>query len=194
METEGLLDYYQRRAGIISIVRWNLRPVIFGVDSLPQGQTQFVLATNRGRKAAEKAYVFKANVLLSLAKNKLDRHARAADTFVHLQVGDYAMGHMVYSWLIQWGHMTYSWLLPTIAIASFCLLSSYWSCLLSLSLNLQCHLLLVCLLFPMYVLSDTLGFANYHLDSFDLLAVWLLNSFLVLLLLLMIAIRFIGSV
>ena len=32
METEGLLDY-QRRAGIISIVLWNLRPVIFGVES-----------------------------------------------------------------------------------------------------------------------------------------------------------------
>ena len=31
METEGFLDY-QGRAGIISIVRWNLRPVIFGVD------------------------------------------------------------------------------------------------------------------------------------------------------------------
>ena len=31
VETEGLLDY-QGRAGIISIVRWNLRPVIFGVD------------------------------------------------------------------------------------------------------------------------------------------------------------------
>ena len=30
-EAEGLLDY-QGRAGIISIVRWNLRPVIFGVD------------------------------------------------------------------------------------------------------------------------------------------------------------------
>ena len=29
VETEGLLDY-QGRAGIISIVRWNLRPVIFG--------------------------------------------------------------------------------------------------------------------------------------------------------------------
>ena len=29
--TEGRLDQ-QRRAGIISIVRWNLRPVIFGVD------------------------------------------------------------------------------------------------------------------------------------------------------------------
>ena len=28
-----LLDY-QGRAGIISIVRWNLRPVIFGVDSI----------------------------------------------------------------------------------------------------------------------------------------------------------------
>ena len=33
VEAEGLLDY-QGRAGIISIVRWNLRPVIFGVDRL----------------------------------------------------------------------------------------------------------------------------------------------------------------
>ena len=32
VEAEGLLDY-QGRAGIISIVRWNLRPVIFGVDN-----------------------------------------------------------------------------------------------------------------------------------------------------------------
>ena len=31
VETEGLLAY-QGRAGIISIVRWNLRPVIFGVE------------------------------------------------------------------------------------------------------------------------------------------------------------------
>ena len=31
IETEGLSDY-QGRAGIISIVRWNLRPVIFGVE------------------------------------------------------------------------------------------------------------------------------------------------------------------
>ena len=31
VETEGLLDY-QGRAGMISIVRWNLRPVIFGVE------------------------------------------------------------------------------------------------------------------------------------------------------------------
>ena len=31
METEGLLDY-QGLAGIISIARWNLRPVIFGVE------------------------------------------------------------------------------------------------------------------------------------------------------------------
>ena len=31
VETEGLLDY-QGRAGIISIVRWKLRLVIFGVD------------------------------------------------------------------------------------------------------------------------------------------------------------------
>ena len=32
VEAEGLLDY-QGRAGIISIVRWNLLPVIFGVDA-----------------------------------------------------------------------------------------------------------------------------------------------------------------
>ena len=31
VETEGLLDY-QARVGIMSIVRWSLRPVIFGVD------------------------------------------------------------------------------------------------------------------------------------------------------------------
>ena len=31
LETEGLLDY-QGRAGIISIVRWNLCPVMLGVD------------------------------------------------------------------------------------------------------------------------------------------------------------------
>ena len=34
VEAEGLLDY-QGRAGIISIVRWNLRPVIFGVEKRP---------------------------------------------------------------------------------------------------------------------------------------------------------------
>ena len=33
VEAEGLLDY-QGWAGIISIVQWNLRPVIFGVDKL----------------------------------------------------------------------------------------------------------------------------------------------------------------
>ena len=32
VETEGLLVYHGR-AGIISIVRWNLRQVIFGVES-----------------------------------------------------------------------------------------------------------------------------------------------------------------
>ena len=32
-ETEELLDY-QGRAGIVSIVRWNLRPVVLGVDHL----------------------------------------------------------------------------------------------------------------------------------------------------------------
>ena len=31
VETEGLLDY-QGWAGVISIVRWNIRPVIFGVE------------------------------------------------------------------------------------------------------------------------------------------------------------------
>ena len=32
VETEGLLDYQGGGRGIISIVRWNLRLVIFGVD------------------------------------------------------------------------------------------------------------------------------------------------------------------
>ena len=32
VETEGFLDH-QGRAGIISTVRWNLYPVIFGVES-----------------------------------------------------------------------------------------------------------------------------------------------------------------
>ena len=32
VETEGFLDY-QGRAGIMSIVRWNFRPVIFGVEN-----------------------------------------------------------------------------------------------------------------------------------------------------------------
>ena len=35
VETQGLLDY-QGRAGIISVIRWNLRPVIFGVDKSPK--------------------------------------------------------------------------------------------------------------------------------------------------------------
>ena len=35
VEAEGLLDY-QGRAGIISIARWNLRPVIFGAEPSPQ--------------------------------------------------------------------------------------------------------------------------------------------------------------
>ena len=34
VEAEGLLDY-QGRAGVISIVLWNLRPVIFGVEIPP---------------------------------------------------------------------------------------------------------------------------------------------------------------
>ena len=32
LEAKGLLDFQGRR-GITSIVRWNLRPVIFGVDN-----------------------------------------------------------------------------------------------------------------------------------------------------------------
>ena len=35
LETEGLLDY-EGRAGIVSIVRWNLCPVIFGVENPPK--------------------------------------------------------------------------------------------------------------------------------------------------------------
>ena len=35
VEAEGLLDY-QGRAGIMSIVRWNFRPVMFGVELLSQ--------------------------------------------------------------------------------------------------------------------------------------------------------------
>ena len=38
VETEGLLGY-QGRAGVISIVRWNLRPVIFGVERIAQRST-----------------------------------------------------------------------------------------------------------------------------------------------------------
>ena len=34
VETEGFLDY-QGQAGILSIVRWNLRPVILGVETWP---------------------------------------------------------------------------------------------------------------------------------------------------------------
>ena len=45
VEAEGLLDY-QGRAGIISIVRWNLRPVIFGVERLtdaePNSESNFL--------------------------------------------------------------------------------------------------------------------------------------------------------
>ena len=36
VETEGLVDY-QGRAGIISIVLWNLPPVIFGVENAGKG-------------------------------------------------------------------------------------------------------------------------------------------------------------
>ena len=46
VETERLLDY-QGRAGIMSIVRWNLRPVIFGVDqsaSKSQRSSRFAIA------------------------------------------------------------------------------------------------------------------------------------------------------
>ena len=43
VETKGLLDY-QGRAGIISIVRWNLRPVIFGVLSGPLNRLNAILS------------------------------------------------------------------------------------------------------------------------------------------------------
>ena len=39
-ETEGFLDY-QGSAGIISIVRWNLRPVIFDVEAGGSGHFEF---------------------------------------------------------------------------------------------------------------------------------------------------------
>ena len=44
VETEGLLDY-QGRTGIMSIVWWNLCPVIFGVDktSFPEGEVPWGL-------------------------------------------------------------------------------------------------------------------------------------------------------
>ena len=42
VEAEGLLDY-QGRAGIISIVRWNVRPVIFGVEICFPGRARPVI-------------------------------------------------------------------------------------------------------------------------------------------------------
>ena len=52
VEAEGLLDY-QGRAGITSIVRWSLRPVIFCVDrgfaDCPQFSLQ-ILTANFSRK------------------------------------------------------------------------------------------------------------------------------------------------
>ena len=46
VEAEGFLDY-QGRAGIISIVRWNLRPVTFGVE------TRVGKGSGRGRHTAK---------------------------------------------------------------------------------------------------------------------------------------------
>ena len=43
-ETEGLLDY-QGRAGMISIVRWKLRPVISGVEAVPKVGNRKTLKT-----------------------------------------------------------------------------------------------------------------------------------------------------
>ena len=59
VETEGLLDY-QRRAGVISIVRWNLRPVRFGVDfkSTPCVQRVARIHKGRGTERPENAGVF----------------------------------------------------------------------------------------------------------------------------------------
>ena len=57
VETEGLLDY-QGQAGIISIVRWNLRLVIFGLNksfslalfhSFPQRKTEGEQLTGQNR-------------------------------------------------------------------------------------------------------------------------------------------------
>ena len=48
VETEGLLDY-QGRAGIISIVRWNLCPVIFGVEHLQLFQAKL----SQGQRAEQ---------------------------------------------------------------------------------------------------------------------------------------------
>ena len=49
VETEGRLDY-QGRAGIISTVRWHLRPIIFGVETalFPRGYTTFRAGVRRG--------------------------------------------------------------------------------------------------------------------------------------------------
>ena len=50
VEAEGLLDY-QGRAGIISIVRWNLRPVIFGVDNSSDSLSGMIRANRFARFA-----------------------------------------------------------------------------------------------------------------------------------------------
>ena len=50
VETEGLLDY-EGRAGSISIVRWNLRLVIFGVDF---GGQKTIIINNFSRLSRER--------------------------------------------------------------------------------------------------------------------------------------------
>ena len=45
VETEGLLDY-EGRTGIISIVQWNLRPVMFGVEGCEAWRTHFPSRTD----------------------------------------------------------------------------------------------------------------------------------------------------
>ena len=52
VETEGVLDY-QGTAGIISIVWWNLRPVIFGVKTYDPGG-HLKKSRSPARKSAEK--------------------------------------------------------------------------------------------------------------------------------------------
>ena len=54
VETEGVLDY-QGRAGIISIVRWILRPVIFGVELKKCSPTSFCRRALSGLVAGDSA-------------------------------------------------------------------------------------------------------------------------------------------
>ena len=59
VETEGFLDY-QGRAGIISIVRWNLRPVIFRVNKCKL--SSLYLAKNQLRLAERGSFRYTVKV------------------------------------------------------------------------------------------------------------------------------------